>query len=131
MSRPRHRLRRRAVPAVDIVSTMRDRILDGTLGPGQRLPTHVMIEREFRTTSPTVLKAMDILKVEGFVRSERRRGTFVAERPPHRHHYALALQFPQSASLSQFYVALRNEAARFNSGGRYFSIFYEIDQHAR
>jgi DNA-binding transcriptional regulator YhcF (GntR family) len=123
------RRRRRLTPSADIVAGLRARIVDGTFSAGQRLPTHVMIEKEFRSTPPTVAKALDVLKRDGFIRSEVGRGMFVTSRPPHQHHYALAMGSSQVERMSQFYVALRNEAARFQSSGSRFSIFYDIGQH--
>jgi len=123
------RSRGRATPSNDIVAGLRARILDGTFTAGQRLPTHVMIEKEFRSTPPTVAKALDVLKRDGFIRSEVGRGMFVTSRPPHQHHYALAMASGHDEHLSQFYVALRNEAARFQSSGNHFSIFYDIGGH--
>jgi len=120
-----------ATPAAQIADAVRARILDGSLAPGERLPTHLMIEKEFGSTSPTVIKAMDVLRAQGFIRSERRRGVFVAERPPHRHQYALAMEFADPSNISQFYVAMRNEAARFASAGKYFTIFYGIGDNTR
>src|SRR3954451_1628213 len=114
----RSRGRRRMTASGDIVAGLRARILEGTYAAGHRLPTHVMIEREFRSTPPTVAKALDVLKRDGFIRAEVGRGMFVASRPPHQHHYALAIGDAASTHLTQFYVALRNEAARFQSLGR-------------
>src|SRR3954471_8752577 len=87
----RSRGRRRMTASGDIVAGLRARILEGTYAAGDRLPTHVMIEREFRSTPPTVAKALDVLKRDGFIRSEVGRGMFVSTRPPHQHHYALAM----------------------------------------
>ncbi len=126
----RSRSRRRRTPSRDIVVGLRARILDGTFVAGQRLPTHVMIEKEFRSTPPTVAKALEVLKRDGFIRAEAGRGMYVASRPPHQHHYALVMGDAAASHLTQFYVALRNEAARFQSAGRRFSIFYDIRNHS-
>src|SRR5437016_6132688 len=90
------RSRRRITPSADIVVGLRARILDGTFSAGQRLPTHVMIEKEFRSTPPTVAKALDVLKRDGFIRSEIGRGMFVSSAPPHQHHFALAMASGQN-----------------------------------
>jgi len=116
----------RVTRARDIIAGLRAKIVDGTLTAGQRLPTHTMIEKQFHSTRPTVAKALGELRRDGFIRSERGRGIFVSERLPHQHHYALAFESWQDAQFSQFYKALRNEAGRFESAGRHFSIFYEI-----
>lgn len=113
----------------NIVAALRQRILDGRVPPGRRLPTHVDLEKEFRTTALTMQRALSVLRQEGFIRSDKRRGMFVTEKPPHRFHYALAFSSKEDQCLSQFYVALRNEAVRFESAGRRFSIFYEISEH--
>lgn len=56
-------------------------IAAGTYGPGDRLPTHRALARQFSVSIGSVTRAIDSLGAQGLVRSEVGRGTFVAERP--------------------------------------------------
>jgi DNA-binding transcriptional regulator YhcF (GntR family) len=121
--------KRRPMLYTQILSKLRAEIVKGRFAPGQRLPTHVVLERRFRSTPPTISKALGVLRRDGFIRTRGRHGTFVAENPPHRFHYALAFANPDTPELSQFVKAIRNEAGRFNDDGRHFSIFHDIGMH--
>jgi DNA-binding LacI/PurR family transcriptional regulator len=113
----------------DIVRELRAKILDGTFTSGQQLPTYVELEKQFRSTPRTVSRALEVLQEHGFVRTEKRRGMFVAENLPHESHYALVFGTKRE-QLSQFFLSLRNEAERCEaSGRRRFSMFYDIAGH--
>ncbi len=112
----------------DIVRDLRAKILDGTFTAGQQLPTYVELEKQFRSTPRTVSRALEVLQEHGFVRTEKRRGMFVAERLPHESDYALVFSFKRE-QLSQFGLAMRNEAERYAHSGRRFSLFYGISGH--
>lgn len=70
-----------------LVRTLRDRIIDGSYTSGERLPTRVELEASFGVGWFTVQQAFDVLRREGFVHTDGRRGTFVVDRPPHLHRY--------------------------------------------
>ena len=53
-------------------------IASGTLAAGERLPTEQCLADRFGVARQTVLKALDAMKHEGVITSERGRGTFVA-----------------------------------------------------
>lgn len=55
---------------------MRD-IAEGVLAGGEKLPSEQQLARRFGVTRQTVLKALNILKIQGSLRSEQGRGTFV------------------------------------------------------
>jgi DNA-binding LacI/PurR family transcriptional regulator len=68
---------------------LRAQILSGELEPGQRLPTRFEMLRRFAVSKTTVQSAVDRLQADGFVVARGRRGTFVADQPPHLTRYAL------------------------------------------
>jgi DNA-binding GntR family transcriptional regulator len=64
-----------------IAATLRTEIADGTLRPGARLQSEAQMADRFATTRPTVRHALDVLRTEGLVVAEAKRGTFVRRRP--------------------------------------------------
>lgn len=109
------RLRTRPPAKQDaIIGWLREEILQGHLGPGDRLPPRTVFEKQFQTTSVTVQRAFDRLVEDGFIAVQSRQGTFVAAHPPHLHHYALA--FPQQESAPgwvYFWTVLMQVARQF------------------
>lgn len=68
-----------------IADDVRQRILDGALRAGDRLPTEVDLMTEYGVSRIVVRNAVEILKNEGLVSKEQGRGTFVRnQRPPER-----------------------------------------------
>lgn len=65
----------------DIVNHYRALIEDGTLAPGDRMPTTREVEKKFKTTSTTVAKAYKQLQAENLIITKSGSGSFVAERP--------------------------------------------------
>lgn len=53
-------------------------IAAGVFASGEKLPTEEHLARQFGVARQTVLKALDAMKLEGVITSERGRGTFVA-----------------------------------------------------
>jgi DNA-binding LacI/PurR family transcriptional regulator len=108
-----------------------DWIVEGRWKPGEQLPTHVELLEELGVSRSTLQSALGILKEEGFVRTRRRSGSFVAEHPPHLYRYALA--FPNSRQRSMrnaFHRRLAEVATRLDrSGTRQIRTFYEINPH--
>ncbi|MFW6039364.1 MAG: GntR family transcriptional regulator [bacterium] len=74
-----------------MILDLRRRIMRGELKPGERLPSHQALVERYEASLVTVQRAMHRLIEEGLVRSEARRGRFVAEHPPSLHRFALAL----------------------------------------
>ena len=96
-----------------IIDYLRDRIIDGRLAPGDKLPARLEIEKKFQTSSVTVQRAFDRLIEYGFVVTRMRQGSFVAARPPHLSRYALA--FPgmiDDASWVRYWTVLMDVARR-------------------
>ena len=110
-----------------VISFIRGRIVAGILMPEDRIPTHQEMEQLCRADSRTIRAAMDVLREQGFIETEPRRGAFVAPYPPHLSHYALAFPSQNGEGLSRFYKALCDEAAKLQADERCVSDFYGID----
>jgi GntR family transcriptional regulator len=64
-----------------VLNTLRKRIEDGDYAPGAALPSESQLCTEFGVSRPTVLKALGILKQDGWIESQQGRGSFVRGRP--------------------------------------------------
>ena len=113
-----------------VLSFIRNRIVAGSLMPEDRVPTHQELEQLCRADSRTIRAAMEMLREDGFIETQHRRGTFVVPHPPHLSHYALAFPSRDGEGLSRFYKALRDEAAKLQADERRISDFYGIDSPA-
>lgn len=116
-----------------IVDSLREKIVMGTLRPGNRLPLRSEIERRFGASVATVQAAMNRLIEDGFIRAQGRSGTFVADFPPHLCHYGLAfLQPPTSPQVrSRFWLALSNTARNLDrEKQRKSEIYVGVDSHS-
>jgi GntR family transcriptional regulator len=71
---------------VPIYVQLRDQILNaignGTLGPGERLPTMREVAVALKVDLNTVQRAYAALERDGMLTTQRGRGTFVVENPP-------------------------------------------------
>jgi GntR family transcriptional regulator len=65
-----------------VLNTVRERIENGTYPPGAALPSESQLCNEFNVSRPTVLKALGILKQDGWIESQQGKGSFVRGRPP-------------------------------------------------
>lgn len=65
-----------------IADKLRAQITDGTLAPGDRLPTEAEIAAEWDTTRSTAVQGLKVLVNEGLIISDRPRGYFVRSRRP-------------------------------------------------
>lgn len=65
----------------EIAAHFRRLIKDGTLRPGETLPTMAKVKEEFGVTVATANKAYQLLKAEGYTIPKVGAGTVVAERP--------------------------------------------------
>jgi GntR family transcriptional regulator, arabinose operon transcriptional repressor len=65
-----------------LISHFRERILDGSLPPGARLPTELELAEKHQISRGTVRQAMSVLVNQGLLERVRGRGTFVRPLPP-------------------------------------------------
>src|SRR5262245_14417318 len=65
-----------------VYSAVRRRILDGLLEPGTRLPSSRGLADDLRVSRTTTLLAYEQLLAEGYLKTRRGSGTFVAEELP-------------------------------------------------
>jgi GntR family transcriptional regulator len=64
-----------------IADDLRQRILDGRLGPGAAMPSESSLMEDYGSARGTVRQAISLLKSEGFLEVARGRGAFVRRRP--------------------------------------------------
>jgi DNA-binding GntR family transcriptional regulator len=64
-----------------LAGILRDRISNGELQPGQRMPSEKDLHDEFGLARETVRRAMAVLRTEGLIEIRQGHGTFVAEIP--------------------------------------------------
>ncbi|MGW6703580.1 GntR family transcriptional regulator [Streptomyces sp. NPDC054956] len=70
---------------IQIADDLRQRILDGVLRTGDKLPSEAALMADYGVSRIVVRGAVDILQNEGLVSKEQGRGTFVrSQRPPER-----------------------------------------------
>jgi len=69
------------LPFQRIVNDLSAQISEGTLLPGEQLPTVTKLCQTYGVSKVTVLKALRTLADEGQIRIVPRWGTFVADRP--------------------------------------------------
>ena len=67
---------------IQVAEVLRSRIRNGQWQAGQKIATLDVLEREFQVARITVRQAVDLLQVEGLLRSEQGRGTFVSDMLP-------------------------------------------------
>jgi DNA-binding GntR family transcriptional regulator len=65
----------------EIATYFRRQIADGTLAPGDKMPTQKQVREQFGTTITTVNRAFQMLKAEGLTSARVGQGTVVADRP--------------------------------------------------
>ena len=63
-----------------IVSTIQRRIGDGTYPAGAQLPSETQLVREFGVSRPTVVRALEVLRSQGWIDREHGRGSFARNR---------------------------------------------------
>ncbi|MEU8371270.1 MULTISPECIES: GntR family transcriptional regulator [Micromonospora] len=66
---------------VVIVNAVQQRIEDGTYPPGAMLPSETELIREFGASRPVVVRALDLLRQDGWIESRQGKGRFVLGRP--------------------------------------------------
>lgn len=66
---------------VQIAERYAQRIRSGNLQPGQQLPSYAVMATDEGVSDIVIRQAIRLLGTQGLVRSEPRRGTFVADQP--------------------------------------------------
>jgi GntR family transcriptional regulator len=66
-----------------LADALRDRIVDGDLSPGDRLPSEPDLAKVLGVSRASVRAAITVLEEDGFVRRRRGSGTYIANRPVH------------------------------------------------
>lgn len=66
---------------VRLAQTLQRRIEDGTYAPGTRVPSENQLVQTFGMSRPTVVRALELLKRDGWLESRQGYGTIVRARP--------------------------------------------------
>ncbi len=66
---------------VVIINALQGRIEDGTYPAGALLPSEATLTREFAAARPTVVRALEYLRQQGWIESRQGRGRFVLGKP--------------------------------------------------
>ncbi|MEU9666079.1 GntR family transcriptional regulator [Streptomyces bobili] len=66
---------------VRLAQTIQQRIEDGTYPPGTRVPSENQLVQSFGMSRPTVVRALELLKRDGWLESRQGYGTIVRGRP--------------------------------------------------
>jgi GntR family transcriptional regulator len=64
-----------------VISELQRRIEDGEYPPGSLLPSENQLSAEFSIARPTVVRALRILRQEGWIETQQGKGSFVRGRP--------------------------------------------------
>ena len=109
------------------LTVLRSQIISGELASGERLPARLKLEKTLRVDTRTLEDTIQQLRMDGFIESQPRGGTFIAAHPPHVSNFALTFPSPPELVTSQFYRALRAEAEKLQEPEQRFSLFYNIE----
>src|SRR5690242_14825443 len=64
-----------------MVNAIQERIETGTYAPGAMIPSETELMREFSASRPIVVRALDLLRQDGWIESHQGKGRFVLGRP--------------------------------------------------
>ena len=109
-----------------ISDQLRQKIIDGRLAVGGRLPTQVELAEQFKVSGVTIQRALDRLTREGFVHARGRNGTFVASHPPHLCSYGVIFKDAPSVARSNYHELLEKQAIRLQRSDRRVMLFNNI-----
>jgi GntR family transcriptional regulator len=93
-----------------LADLLREQIVDGTLAPGDPLPSELRLAQEYGLSRTTVRQAIAILRAEGLINVERPRGTFVraaeaSERVPLRRGDVVGARMPTDSERRTMHLA--------------------------
>ena len=113
----------------EITDHIRQQIVSGLWHPGDLIPSRAELEKQFKTTPITVQRAVQPLIEDGFLCPKGRKGTFVAENPPHLSRYALVFpHHPEDDSENGLLKRLRMSAIDLKqSEGLDIECFFQMD----
>jgi DNA-binding LacI/PurR family transcriptional regulator len=114
-----------------IVAALRTEIVQGLIRPESQLPTLKVLEERFQVGQPTVIRALDWLKRDGFVYADSTRGNFVSSRPPHLHRYGIVFgRGPNDWDWNRYWAGLASGASAVGQRRQLdMTLFYGIGQH--
>lgn len=117
-----------------LAAAIHRRIIQGSYGPGERLPTEKDFAAEFGVSLMTVRQGMGLLARKGLVVKQQGRGTFVRERQPALCQIALLFGFNISHETAYSYRALLGDlqeaAHRRNWSCRFYDRLDAADPQA-
>lgn len=64
-----------------VVAAIQDRIMTGVYAHGSLMPTEAQLGTEFGVSRATVVRALQLLKADGWIESQQGRGTYVLAEP--------------------------------------------------
>lgn len=99
---------------VQIADHIRAQIVRGDMAPGAEVPSERQLAAEWKVARPTVTKALDVLRREGYVESRQGSGTVVVG--PSRFHRGAHAAYLRSAETGRIYPA--NQRAEILSAER-------------
>jgi DNA-binding transcriptional regulator YhcF (GntR family) len=86
-----------------VYTTLRDRIVNGELPPGTKLPAHTALAIEFGVAPLTLRQVLAYLEQEGYVSREQGRGTYI--RTPSAPVVLIVEDDPSTVALLRAYIA--------------------------
>lgn len=85
---------------IQVAAGLRERIASGDLGPGEKLPSEPELAAAYGVSRTTVRHAIDVIRGEGLIRTEKGRGTFVRiPRHPVRRDHTTRYQWEKDRAL--------------------------------
>lgn len=117
----------------EVATAIRDEIIAGHWAAGTQLPTWDALCERYDVGRPTLTRALDVLKAEGFVAARTTRGTYVVDTPPNLNRYVLL--FPSEpgrrgvGGWNLFWESIAMEALSTQNGGRRFDVRFQVTPH--
>lgn len=106
----------------DLAADLRNRIVDGDIQPGDKLPSENTLIGEFGVSRTVVRAALTRLQAEGLVETERGRGSFALTPPPDGPTAAngtrAVVTMEDRIHLLEFRIGVESEAAALAAGNR-------------
>jgi len=117
---------------LNLVNSLRGKIVSGDLAPGSVIPSQNQLRSEYGVSADTIQGAINRLRDDGFVETHSRSGTFVSKRPPHLHRFGVVFPYRRGATShwSRFWDAIAFEvAAMQHQGDRELVSYYDTISH--